>query len=1123
MLGQNQIPNERIISYASPGQNNASTNVKSVSSTNYRGIQSFFCTFTQSICCIVPSFPLIRWLRRYPLLYLLVCMGAINTYGQSSTAIFQHISTEQGLPNFYTTATVQDKAGFIWLGTFSGLVRYDGHQFKNFTHERGNLSSLSSNYIRTVFVTRNGTIWVGTALGLNRLDVRTGQFERFYFNKWGSDCNNVRFVTEDAGGQLWVGTSGGLFVLNPQTEQIKQVYLPTDASSKTLVYSIHHILIDGEQVWIGTDLGLYGYHTRTKSFEVFCKNEELGSIPENAIYSLAKSSKTGHIAIGFRNGTLALFNPETRLFRKIPAVPSGSYIISTMICDKDGTFWVGSYGGGAFAYNETSNEFTVYQHDIYNATSLCSNVINNIFQDKSGLIWICSARDGVSRFNPAAQMFSYPLEEIGYKPLSANGVMIDRPFVDKFNNIWAPSDDGLIWANTATKQSKRYHTNAATGKGLLENNMNCVFMNQQGRVWVGTNAHFYELNTKTEYFTCFDHLPNDQNPSPPDRLSERNFIVGRNMFDMVERADGQIFIGTDEGLNLYDPRTQTFANRFNDERIRRLPINRYHSLYLDSRQNLWIGSGLDEVLCLSPDLATFKRYRSQDNDPNSLTENDVMSFAEDSKGNIWMGTDNGLGCLDIQTQRFRTYTSQDGLPNNNISALIRQGKYIWIGTSNGLCRYDETNHKFERFGNADNLKVFNTNIESVTQDHDGYLLFGGVHGLVRLNPNKLKINAFIPPVVITSVKVYGQEMLPTPLIAGRKTIVLEHDENDLSIEAAALNYDRPEKNLYTFWLENAEKKWRQSTTNPSLNYLNLLPGKYILHVKAANNDGIWNTKDYQLSIVIRPPFWQTWWFRTFAVLLITGIGAYLYQRRVRLIRQQHSTEVERLEDQRNLQNQLNQELKEKLTFQHQLETAQKQQAEIERKAILLERETVLGRYHNLVNQLNPHFLFNSLAVLDSLIYKDHKLASKYLRQLTKVYRYLIENDDQEVVQLDQEIRFAKDFIGLLQMRYGDGLQIDMVISEGLSDKKIVPVTIQNLIENAIKHNTTAGESPLRISIWEENGYLLVKNNLQKRSSVDTSNKKGLNDFKALYSYLTTRPVRIKETNEFFSVGVPLIE
>ncbi len=266
-------------------------------------------------------------------------MEASYVHGQPSTAIFQHLSIKQGLPNFYTTATVQDKAGFIWIGTFSGLVRYDGHRFKSFTNESGNTSSLSSNYIRTVFVTRNGTLWVGTALGLNRLDSRTGQFERFYFTKWGSDCNNVRFIAEDADGQLWLGTSGGVFILNPKTKEIKLLSLPTDSSSQKSVYSIHHILIDGEQVWIGTDLGLYGYHTPTKSFTVFCKNDELGSIPENSVFSLAKNPKTGHIALGFHVAVVWLCTILKPSFSKNSAVPSGSYTISTLICTQDGTFW----------------------------------------------------------------------------------------------------------------------------------------------------------------------------------------------------------------------------------------------------------------------------------------------------------------------------------------------------------------------------------------------------------------------------------------------------------------------------------------------------------------------------------------------------------------------------------------------------------------------------------------------------------------------------------------------------------------------------------------------------------------------------------------------------------------
>ena len=159
----------------------------------------------------------INWNFRAFLLGLLISIKFFYVYGQPSAAIFQQLSTEQGLPNPYTSAAVQDKSGFIWIGTFSGLVRYDGYRLKTFSHQQGNPSSLSSNYIRTVFTSRNGTIWVGTTFGLNRFDLQTGQFERFYLTKWGEKCNNVRVIAEDPQGFLWLGTSVGVFILNPQT------------------------------------------------------------------------------------------------------------------------------------------------------------------------------------------------------------------------------------------------------------------------------------------------------------------------------------------------------------------------------------------------------------------------------------------------------------------------------------------------------------------------------------------------------------------------------------------------------------------------------------------------------------------------------------------------------------------------------------------------------------------------------------------------------------------------------------------------------------------------------------------------------------------------------------------
>ncbi|MFN8346631.1 MAG: two-component regulator propeller domain-containing protein [Spirosomataceae bacterium] len=1045
-----------------------------------------------------------------------------KAFSQSSDISFQHLSPEQGLPSHYATGIVQDTSGFIWVGTLAGLTRYDGVRCKVYYHDRQDPHSLSDIIVRSVFLSKNGALWVGTQHGFNRFDFTTQRFERFHFTKFSKRSDYIRCIEEDAQGNLWLGSANGLIRFDPKTKQSELLKLPTDASSRALVYSIRTLLTDGTILWIGTDMGLYRYNLKSKSFQVFCKSDELGCIPDNSVSALVKHPKTGELLVGNRNGMFSSLNLDSEYFSRIDINVRESSEITCLFFDKSGKLWVSTRGDGVFCYNETKKQFINYQSDIGNPNSLSSTYVKNIFQDRSGVLWFTTSYKGISRFNPYNQSFASPLKNIAYKPVSANGAAVNRIAIDSQNNLWLASDDGILWVNQKTNEHKIYGQNPAAPNSLADNSVNSIMVDANDQVWIGTHTRFHHLDPKTGKIEKFPFLPNEAMPSPPPQIPRNDFLAGNNVFDVIATGDGRLYIGTDEGLNIFDPETKTFANRFNNDKIRRLPLNRYNSLYVDSKHNLWVGCGVDEALCITADLSKVTAYRYQESNPRSLPDNGVMSFAEDANGNIWMGTDYGLAYLDVKSQLFTNYFIHHGIANNYVSALIRVGNTIWMGTANGLTRYDAQQKKFVSFGRADNLQVLSIETKSVAKDTAGYLYFGGLYGLVKFHPDRVKTNTFVPPVTITSLRVYGKEMLPSLVHPSNTPISLAYDQNDLTIDAAALSYDHSENNLYTFWLENLEKQWSTPSRQSTLNYLNVPPGEYVLHVKAANNDGIWSSADYRLPITIRPPFWQTWWFRTLLILAIAGAGFYFYRLRVNIIEHEHATEVKLLEEQRTLQKQLNQELTEKLDYREKFEKAQSQQAEIERKSILLEREKLLSRYQNLVNQLNPHFLFNSLAVLDSLIYKDHKLASKYLRQLTKVYRYLIENDDHETVTLEQELRFAKDFVSLLQMRYHDGLHVDIQLEETLYQKKVVPVTFQNLIENAIKHNTTALEAPLLIHIYEENNYLIFKNNLQKRASVSTSNKKGLKDFEALYSYLTHLPLKIEETNAHFIVHVPLI-
>lgn len=196
------------------------------------------------------------------------------------------------------------------------------------------------------------------------------------------------------------------------------------------------------------------------------------------------------------------------------------------------------------------------------------------------------------------------------------------------------------------------------------------------------------------------------------------------------------------------------------------------------------------------------------------------------------------------------------------------------------------------------------------------------------------------------------------------------------------------------------------------------------------------------------------------------------------------------------------------------ETWQKEKA-------LLQKEKLNTQYENLKNQLNPHFLFNSLSSLDGLIHENPALASDFLRQLSKVFRYVLQNKDRELVSLRTELEFIQNYVSLLKTRFNGSLDVRVQVPMEATEKSIVPVTLQILVENAIKHNIATVAQPLLIQISADENYLTVENNLQRKQNVDTSNRQGLTNLKALYQFLSTEEVRVEEDSNRFRVGVPL--
>jgi hypothetical protein len=336
------------------------------------------------------------------------------------------------------------------------------------------------------------------------------------------------------------------------------------------------------------------------------------------------------------------------------------------------------------------------------------------------------------------------------------------------------------------------------------------------------------------------------------------------------------------------------------------------------------------------------------------------------------------------------------------------------------------------------------------------------------------------PVYITSFRISNREIADNT--EELQQIDLKYDENFFNIQLAGLNYMNPFECTYAYQLVPFDKNWIFSS-KPEINYTNVPAGEYTFKYKLITYNPDVVVPDKTLQISINEIFYKTWWFRTFFLLLIGSavIGFFQYR-----INHRESLMV------------------------------------LKNKAQLLEKEKTLVMYENLKQHLNPHFLFNSLTSLSSLIMQDQKVASDFLEKMSKVYRYILKNRENETIPLSEELKFVNLYIQLQKTRFENGLQVNVNIGEEYLHRKIAPVTLQNLVENSIKHNVADPEMPLVINLYVANDFLVVSNNLQKKKFVETSNKQGLSNMTSLYHYLSSRPMEIIEDDKNFTVKVPLI-
>jgi ligand-binding sensor domain-containing protein/signal transduction histidine kinase/CheY-like chemotaxis protein/AraC-like DNA-binding protein len=817
-------------------------------------------------------------------LFVFLLLNAI-AYGQGPKLKFKRIGIEQGLSNSTIENISQDKRGFMWFGTRDGLNRFDGYQMTVYRYHPKDSTTISDNYIRYIHNDREGNLWAGTINGLNQFVPHKNNFIRYKHKPADNRSlsnNLVTCIYEDKAGNLWVSTFGGGLNLLNKKEKTFFHYRHNRLNSNSLSDDRVNCIYEDKRgnLWIGTEKGLNLFDRKTKTFS----KQSLGNEAPGADYVIKEieEDQTGNLWIGTSDRGIYLFNPVTRAFKQFRHIEKdpnslASNLVRSLLFDKKGNLWVGSINGGLDLYNPSANSFFHYQNEPNDPFSLSQRTSSALFEDNQGNLWVGTHRGGVNLYAPNTEKFRLYQQEQNLNSLSYNDV---KAFCeDAQGNIWIGTDGGGLNLFDEKKNSFRHFKyDPFNTRSIGSNEVLHVMEDSEGDIWAGTwGGGLNLLNRSTGSFTRYVNNPSD-----------KNSISSNYVQKIYEDSKKNLWVATYYGgLNLFDKKTKKFIRVVADEEQRTsLFGNNIVSINEDQNGNIWIGTDDSGLNCLNAATRSFFHYfNNEDKLP------DLRIIFIDSKGRVWVGQA-GLYLFDAQKNTFNLYTDNAGLATEFIKGITEDAKgNFWIATSNGLTQFNPETYSYKKYNTADGLQGLEFEANAYLKTRSGQMFFGGINGFNSFYPDDIKTNSFIPPVYITDFQLFnkkiqaGEKDMPLKLdITLTKKINLSYKQSTFSFGFAALNYTASENNQYAYMLEDWDDDWIYAGSERKASYTNVRPGTYTFRVKASNNDGVWNENGPSIKLIISPPFWATWWFRTllFVAFAAAVIGYFQFRRKLEL-------------------------------------------------------------------------------------------------------------------------------------------------------------------------------------------------------------------------------------------------
>lgn len=997
---------------------------------------------------------------RFLTFVLLLLAGIETLYAQNRPVGFRRLTTDQGLAQDFVTSISQDKFGFIWFGTLDGLTRYDGRRCLVFRKRTGDPASLPD--------------------------------------------NRISGLTTDATGRLWISTFKGICFLEPETRRIQRVNIPSpDDPAKMQENYFSNISFDRDGIaWAVADSLLMRLDVSTmqaRFFRIPCRTKY-----EAQVFADSK----GRVWVTFLGQHLLRFDVQEEKFTYMRGLdkPNGDPRPWPMCVKEDskGVIWNSDWDKVFYTYDEQLQQFV----DFPDGNGIATVFVLDERDGKGPVIWTGGGEHGLWRMDVSnMQVTQFPSNQ--RDPFTHNNSRAHALYLDQQTGIlWVGTEFGVEYYDPNGIRFERVLLPERAGQNQFFN-VSGVLPDPQDPdlYWVGVWAvGLFEWRRSTGAFKLYE--------------SQNNEVYSNEIFDMARDAAGNLWLATWRGLERFDPRTRK-GRHYPQPAPWNTTGDKTLCVEIGSDGRIWSGNNRGAIMETDPatgisrnitlirhdgrpptghltwDIKLDTKGRVMMGSPDGLLRYDPATGTNDhilyrdpplpvtdavsgSDGKLYVGTHEGVYVLDERDSLLSVINTENGLFNQTIRKLeIDPTGNIWMATANGLHRYNPGTGSIEYFSKRDGLFV---------SDHqngfrimpNGELFVTGEYSFNIGNPEQLGRRSLPPRIALDEIPV---PVRATPIVPGMP-FVLQPSESAVSFDIAVIQYGSSFKPVLSYRLLGFSDDW-QETSHNIITYTNLSGGSYTLQVRARNEEGIWSEETLEIPFRVKPVFYKTGWFAALFVLLIVSIlaGIAWYRHTVR-----QRLEIMRL------------------------------------RAIELEKRQLLNEIALLKTQVNPHFLFNSLSILSSLVHIDAGLSEKFIDQLSRSYRYILEQKDQSLVTLRTELEFIRSYAFLLKIRFENKFDLSIQLDNNLLDQyKIAPLTLQLLVENAVKHNRMSAKEPLVVEVLTERDTLIVRNSLRPRPSPEPSTGTGLKNIISRYALLTERLVWAGETEDgYFIVKVPLL-